>query len=255
MNREEFQKKLAELGNLAAEKGNRLSAVEVKSFFAEMKLAEEQYQLIFAYLAARQVTVEGYVPAQQEEKVEVPLLPEEEHFLQNYKQALGNLLIFKKDLVLELCEKVEETGDDLAKARLTELMLSEVLRLADVFRGRGVLLGDLVQEGNIGLMLALETLGMRPEGVSALEYLRQEIRTAIAQSIEEDQSEKQAGDILADKLNDLSDHIKKLSEDLGDKVSIEELSAFTDMPIEEIEELLKLAGETLGEEGAEEERK
>lgn len=242
MNREEFQEKLAELGNLAAGKGNHLSSTEVKEFFGDMNLNEEQYQLIFAYLAARQVTVEGYV-ALQEEKEEIPLLPEEEHFLNNYKQALGSLLIFKKDLVLEMCKKVEETGDDTAKNRLIELMLSEVLRLADEFRGRGMLLGDLVQEGNIGLMLALETLGLRPEGMSALDYLRQEIRGTIAKAIEDDLSEKQAGDALADKLNDLSDNIKKLSEDLGDKVSIEELSAFTDMSVEEIEELLKLAGE------------
>ena len=253
MNREEFQKKLAGLGNLAAEKGNHMAAEEVKAYFADMNLTEEQYQLIFAYLSARQVTVEGYVAPSEAEKEEIPLLPEEEHFLQNYKQALGNLLIFKKDLVLGMCKKVEETGDDMAKNRLTELMLSEVLRIADEYRGRGMLLGDLVQEGNIGLMLSLESMGMRPEGQSPLDYLRQEIRAAISQALEEDESEKQAGDMVADKLNDLSDNIKKLSEDLGDKVSIEELSAFTDMSVEEIENLLKLAGEGTGEEGTAEE--
>ena len=253
MSREEFQKKLAELGALAEEKGNRISAEEVKLFLKDCALNEEQYQLVFAYLAARQVTVEGYVaPREAEEKEELPLLPEEEHFLNNYKQALGNLLIFKKDLVLEMCKKVEETGDDGAKNRLTELMLSEVLRLADEYRGRGMLLGDLVQEGNIGLMLALETLGLRPEGMSALDYLRREIREAISNAIEEDLNEKLESDALAGKLNDLSDSIQKLSDELGDQVSIEELSAFTDMSVEEIEELLKLAGEGSGEEAAKE---
>ena len=246
MNREEFQKKLVDLGELAKGKGNRLSAAEVKTFFEGMDLNEEQYQLIFAYLASRQVTVEGYI-APEEEKEVIPLLPEEEHFLQNYKQALGNLLIFKREAVLELCEKVEETGDEMARNRLVELMLSEVLRLADEFRGRGMLLGDLVQEGNVGLMLSTETLGLRPENMSALDYMRQEIRSAIAQALEEDAFEKQAEDVLADKLNDFSDHIKKLSEELGDKVSIEELSAFTDMSVEEIEDLLKLAGEGMGD--------
>jgi len=256
MNRAEFQKKLLQLGELAQEKGSRISGEAVKTFFGDMDLTEEQYELIFAYLASRQVTVEGYVPAEQAEKEEIPLLPEEEHFLNNYKQALGNLLIFKKDLVLEMCRKVEETGDDNAKNRLTELMLSEVLRLADGFRGQGMLLGDLVQEGNIGLMLALETLGLRPETMSPLDYLRQEIKAAIRHSLEEDQMEKQTGDQLADKLNDLRDNIQKLSEELGDKVSIEELSAFTDMSVEEIEELLNLAGESVGdEESAEEEQK
>lgn len=255
MNREEFQKKLAELGKFAEEKGGSISDMEVKHFLEEYKLSEEQYQLVFAYLAARQVAVEGYAaPKEEEEKEEIPLLPEEEHFLNNYKQALGNLLIFKKDLVLEMCKKVEDTRDDMAKNRLIELMLSEVLRLADEFRGRGMLLGDLVQEGNIGLMLALETLGLRPEGMSALEYLRREIRAAISQAIEDDLNEKLENDALAGKLNDLSDSIQKLSEDFGDQVSIEELSAFTDMSVEEIEELLKLAGESAGEEPEKEQK-
>lgn len=256
MNREEFQEKLLELGNLAKEKGNRLSVGEVKAFFPDMELSEEQYQLIFAYLASRQVVVEGYVPAQQEEKEEIPLTPEEAHFLEQYQEELGYLTLLKENEILELCRQVEETGESLPKASLTEQLLPEVLRLADEFRGQGMLLGDLVQEGNIGLMLALETLGLRPQELSALDYLRQEIRAAIAQAIEENQTEKQAGNLVADRLNDLSDNIQKLSEELGDKVSIEELSAFMDMPVEEIEDLLKLAGESAGDEaGMEEEKK
>lgn len=256
MNREEFQEKLLELGKLAKEKDSRLSVGEVKAFFQDMELTEEQYQLIFAYLASRQVVIEGYVPAQQEKKEEIPLTPEEAHFLENYKAELNGLPRMEADELLELCQEVEETADSLAKARLTEQLLPEVLRLADEFRGQGMLLGDLVQEGNIGLLLALETLGMRPGGSSPLDYLRQEIRTAIAQAIEDNQTEKQTGELVADKLNNLSDNIKKLSEELGDKVSIEELSAFMDMPVEEIEDLLKLAGEGLGDgEETEEEQK
>ena len=257
MKREEFQKKLLELGELAKKQENRLSGTAVKEFFGEMELSEEQYQMIFAYLASRRITVEGYIPAQQKEKEEVPMTPEEVHFLENYKEELGYLQLLKEDELLELCREAEETGETMVKARLTEQLLPEVLRLADGFRGQGLLLGDLVQEGNIGLMLALETLGMRSEGISALDYLRQEICMAMKQAIEENQTEKQAGNLVADKLNELSDNIKKLSEELGDKVSLEELSAFTDMPVEEIEELLKLAGEKIEdeEEPKEEEKK
>ena len=57
MEREQFQKKLEELGRLAKEKENRLRAEEVREFLGEMELTEEQYQLVFAYLASRLVTV------------------------------------------------------------------------------------------------------------------------------------------------------------------------------------------------------
>lgn len=246
MNREEFQKRLAELGELAGKNGNRLTDGQVREFFSTMELTEEQYELIFAYLASRQVVVAGYVPAKGEEEKQqekLPLSEEEEHFLKSYQIELERLKLLEEAELLELCHQVEETGDELAKAKLTEQLLPEVLRLAHDFRGRELSLGDLVQEGNIGLMLALETIGIRSPESTPLEYLRQEICHAMAQALEDDHTEKEAGNLLADRLNHLRDEIKKLTDELERKVSVEELAVYMDMPVEEIENLLKLAGE------------
>lgn len=254
MNREEFQKKLLELGALAEESGKRLSGTQVRAFFGDMALTEEQYELIFAYLASRQIVVEGYVPAkkgqkeEEAEKPKIPLTQEEQNFLRSYQKELEYLELLEEEAILELCREVEESGNDLAKARLTEQFLPEVLCLADAYRGRGLLLGDLVQEGNIGLMLALETLGMRAKGEDPKEYLRREICQAMEQAAVEHQTESRAGDLLAERLNVLRDQIEQLSNELERQISIEELSAYVDMPVEEIEELLKLAGEGPGEE-------
>lgn len=254
MEKEEFQKKLAELGALAAKNEKRLTNRQVRDFFDALELSEEQYELIFAYLASRQVVVEGYVPAKKQEEerqAQVPLTPEEESFLRSYQKDLDRLELLEEAELLELCRQVEETGDDLLKARLTEQLLPEVLRLADEFRGREVQLGDLVQEGNIGLLLALETLGMRPAGSSALSYLREEICKAISQAVEDHCTEKEAGSHLAQRLNELSDQIRKLTDELERQVSVDELAVYMDMPVEEIEDLLKLAGEGTGEEAGE----
>lgn len=252
MNREEFQQKLAELGKLAGENGNRLTADQVRNFFISMELSEEQYELIFAYLASRQVVVEGYMPAQrgkeEKPKTNLPLSSEEKSFLKSYQAELERLELLEEAELLKLCSRIEETGDGFAKAKLTEQLLPEVLRLAHDFRGRELLLGDLVQEGNIGLMLALETLGMREPGSSPLEYLRQEICQAMAQALEDDRAEKEAGSLIAERLNHLRDEIKKLTDELERKVSVEELAVYMDMPVEEVEDLLKLAGETSYEE-------
>lgn len=248
MNREEFQKKLAELGELAGKNGNRLTGDQVREFFAEMELSEEQYELIFAYLASRQVVVAGYVPAKKEEEKkqqkEQPMSEEEKHFLKSYQAELACLELLEEQELLALCRQVEETGDELAKAKLTEQMLPEVLRIAHDFRGQELSLGDLVQEGNIGLMLAMETLGMREPGSPPLEYLRQETLKAMAQALEDDKAEKEAGSLIAQRLNYLRDEIKKLTDELERKVSVEELAMYMDMPVEEVEDLLKLAGET-----------
>lgn len=249
MERQEFQKRLEELGRLAQEKENRLRADEVREFLKDMELTEEQINMVFAYLASRLVTVEGYVPAGADQEEEAQLTPEEENFLEQYQSELEYVTFLEEEALLELCREAEETGDGGAKARLTEQLLPAVIQTARGFAGRGLPLADLVQEGNIGLMLAMETLGMRSEEQSALDYLKQEIRTSIAQALEDQQTEQNAGDLLAERLNHLSDGIKELSDELERKVSIEELSVFMDMPAEEIEDLLKLAGEGTGDEG------
>ncbi len=254
MNREEFQKKLNRLGGLAGRKQNRLTVEEVKDFFDGMELAQEQFELIYAYLASRQVTVEGYVPAKKPEERgpdPLPLTAEEENFLRSYQGDLDRLELLEEAELLALCRQVEETGDGFAKARLTEQLLPEVLKLAEGFRGREVLLGDLVQEGNIGLMLAMETLGMREPECSALEYLRRQICRAMAQAVEDNRSEKEAGNLLAGRLNHLRDEIKKLTDELEREISVEELAVYLDMPAEEILDLLKLAGEGTGGEAGE----
>lgn len=178
MERQEFQKKLAVLGTLAQERDYRLTMQEVQNFFADMTLTEEQFTLIYAYLASQQVVVEGYVAAaraEEAEKQEIPLTAEEEHFLEQYRQELPGMEGLSEEalekLACEILETEEEDRRSLAKAQLMEQLLPEILTAAREFCGRGTFYGDLVQEGNIGLLLALESLelcggGTESPGVS-----------------------------------------------------------------------------------------
>ncbi len=256
MEKEAFQKRLEDLGELAKINNNRLSTDAVKTFLKDMELTEEQYNLVFAYLASKMITVEGYVPAVGDGKNgTLDLTEEEQTFLNQYEEDLSYLKVLEEDALLELCREVEESGDGDAKARLTEQLLPEVVETAKHYAGRGLPIGDLIQEGNVGLMLALETLGLRGEDVTALDYLKQEIEKAVSEALEDQQTEKSAGELIADRLNELSDGIKELSGELERQVSVEELSAFMDMPVEEIEDLLKLAGEGTGDDNDTEEQK
>lgn len=252
MEKAAFQKRLEDLGELAKINQNRLSTDAVKTFLKDMDLTEEQYNLVFAYLASKLITVEGYVPAAGEGKEGAPELTEEEqNFLNQYEEDLSYLSMLGEEELLKLCREVEESGDSDAKARLTEQLLPTVVETAKRYTGRGLPLDDLIQEGNIGLMLALETLGLREGECSAPDYLKAEIEKAVSEALEDQQTEKSAGELLADRLNELSDGIRELSGELERQVSVEELSAFMDMPVEEIEDLLKLAGEGTGDDSGE----
>ena len=102
-----------------------------------------------------------------------------------------------------------------------------------------------MQEGNIGLMLSLETLGLRENGTTAADYVRSEVERAMQAALEEAQSVRRSGNQIVDKINKLSDSIQQLTEDLERQVTVEELSAFLDMSVEEIEDILKLAGDDI----------
>ena len=104
---------------------------------------------------------------------------------------------------------------------------------------------DLIQEGNIGLLIGLDTLGLMEEGLTSEEHLEKEIRHAIRSALDEQEGEKSTGDEITEKLNKMADAISELTEDLGRQVSPDELSLYLDMSLEEIEDLLRIAGETI----------
>lgn len=242
MERAEFQKKLAELSLLAKDKGNSLSTKEIQDFLASLSLNEEQLRLVYEYLAASRITIKGYIPEQTGEKEEIPYTPEELRFLQRYQKELKAFARPQEQALEDLLKQTEQ-GDVSAKAAVTELLLHQVLLQAKELHGRGLALEDLVQEGNIGLMLSLETLDLRAEGTTALGYVYAEIRRALEEALEEAVQVRRTGDQIADRVNKLSDSIRELTDDLERQVTIEELSAFLDMEVEEIEDILKLAGE------------
>ena len=120
-----------------------------------------------------------------------------------------------------------------------------VLEIAEDYAHRGMMIQDLIQEGNIGLLIGLDTLGLMEEGMTSEEHLEKEIRHAIRSALDEQEGEKSTGDEITEKLNKMADAIGELTEDLGRQVSPDELSLYLDMSLEEIEDLLRIAGETI----------
>ena len=132
-----------------------------------------------------------------------------------------------------------------AKHHLAEHYMNWVLEIAEDYAHRGMMIQDLIQEGNIGLLIGLDTLGLMEEGLTSEEHLEKEIRHAIRSALDEQEGEKSTGDEITEKLNKMADAISELTEDLGRQVSPDELSLYLDMSLEEIEDLLRIAGETI----------
>ena len=159
-NEEKFLEKLNGIKALAETKNNRLTTQEVEQYFSEDALPQEQMSLVYDYLMAQRITVVGYTKmsgkaAEPEEKPKSFLTLDEETYLKKYKKDLGAV---KKEEngEKEALFRLAIEGDALAKSRLAELYLPVVLEIARDMHDGTVFLGDMVQEGNVSLLLALD---------------------------------------------------------------------------------------------------
>ena len=218
-----FRTALAALGAGAEKRGRKLTREEVQAFFQEMGLNEEQRALVGAYLASRGIRAEGMelpeVPRQE------PVWTEEEQiFLKQYQKDMRTVARQPEEALPALADLAAD-GDGPAKRCLTEHCM--------------------VQEGSLGLMIGVDTLGLREEETSWEDHVEQEIRRAIQGALDEQAGSEDTGCRIAEKLNRLADSITQLTEDLGRQVTPEELSLYLDIPLEELDDLLRIAGENI----------
>lgn len=244
-----FLEKLNGLRGLAKEQGSQITIEEVKAYFTEDALTEEQMELVFDYLLAQKVIVKGYLKLNAEPEEKVEFTEEEKAYLKEYEADLKAIKAAKDGEVEQLIGQVFG-GDDFAKSRLAEVYLKEVVEIAKKMYHPEVFLGDLIQEGNLGLVLGIEMLavsvtglGTRADAKTAHELITTQIKQSIQALLEEHTELSSRDKKMVEKVNQLDESIKTLTEEMGRKVSIDELAVYMGMEIEEIEDILKLMGE------------
>ncbi len=242
--RAEFLKKLNGLVAMAKGQGDQITIDEVKAYFADAALTEEQLELVFDYLLAQKVVVKGYIKMTEAAEEKITYTEEEEAYLKEY---LNDLEAFQEEKSGEresLFEKLIN-GDASAKNRLTELYLKEVVEIAKEMYHPEIFLGDIIQEGNVGLILGLDML---TDVATAHEIIVNQVKQCIQMLIEEHAEVKSRDNKMVEKVTMLDESIKTLTEELGRKVTIDELAVYMGMTEEEIDDILRLMGEESEEE-------
>lgn len=239
----EFLEKLNGLLKLAQGQESQITIEEVKAYFSEDALTEEQIELVFEYLMAQKVVVKGYMKMTPEKK-ENDYTEEEKLYLKEYKHDLQAIRSASQEEVQQLYRQVMD-GKENVKNRLVEVYLKEVVTIAEQLHQPEVFIGDLIQEGNLGLVLGVEKI---TDPMKAHEMIVMQIRQSI-QLLLEEQSELSSRDKkMVEKVQALDESIQALTEELGRKVTIDELAIYMGAEIEEIEDILKLTGEEPEEE-------
>ena len=239
MNQEQqFAKTLEEIKQLARQQGNCISEEQVKEAFAPLGFDDKQLEMVYDYLKNQKIGIGEPL------RLEDYLSEEEINYLDSYLESLA--------LLEELTEGEREAvtlsamaGDMDAKQKLIEIYLPQVVDLSKLYAGQGALLEDLIGEGNVALTMAVEMLETASNAAEAQGMLGSMIMEAMENYITVNVQEKETGNKMAEKVNQVADQAKELAESLGRKVTIQELADETGMTLYEIKEAVQFSGDSI----------
>ena len=255
---EKFQIKLRELLALAKKKKNMLEYQEISDFFSDMQLDAEQFEKILDFLEADNIDVlritdddvddEMLLDVDDEDEIEVEKIdlsvPDGvsiEDPVRMYLKEIGKVPLLSAEEEIELAKRME-LGDQEAKKRLAEANLRLVVSIAKRYVGRGMLFLDLIQEGNLGLIKAVEKFDYR-KGYKFSTYATWWIRQAITRAIADQARTIRIPVHMVETINKLIRVSRQLLQELGREPTPEEIAAEMNMPVERVREILKISQE------------
>lgn len=252
-----FNEALTKLVSYATTKGNSVTMEEVKSHFKGLIDDDSQYQLIYDYLSVNKIQIEGFTPSdenlfdsynedaaisEQLSKNENNESKEELHFINMYMADMDQIPSLSLEEQSELVEKLL-AGDASCSDRLIESKLRVVADIAQNHRGKGVSFGDLIQEGNLELMIAIAEYHSGAGDFNT--YINERVENAIINTINSEINSGRISQHLADKLNQLDNTTKELNKKLGRVPELSELAEAMGISEDEASLLLKTSLDTL----------
>ena len=264
MNMGKFSEKLVELLELAKKKKNVLEYQEISDFFKDQPLEVEQMEEVFDFLEASGVDVLRITDGNADDMIldddgdmdkldgedEIELdkidlsVPEGvsiEDPVRMYLKEIGKVPLLSAEEEIELAKRMEN-GDEAAKKRLAEANLRLVVSIAKRYVGRGMLFLDLIQEGNLGLIKAVEKFDYR-KGYKFSTYATWWIRQAITRAIADQARTIRIPVHMVETINKLIRVSRQLLQELGREPLPEEIAKEMDMPVERVREILKISQE------------
>ncbi len=226
-------------------KSGSLTYKEIMDELDEIELNPEQIEKIYEVLESMGIEVISEIEQEEEEEEELDLsVPEGiaiDDPVRMYLKEIGKVPLLSSEDEIELAKKIEE-GSNYAKKKLAEANLRLVVSIAKRYVGRGMLFLDLIQEGNLGLIKAVEKFDYR-KGYKFSTYATWWIRQAITRAIADQARTIRIPVHMVETINKLIRIQRQLVQELGRDPLPEELSKQMDMPVDKVREILKIAQE------------
>ena len=266
---DKFRQVLQEVRSEAEKNGRIISRDAVQKHFEDSGLNEEQIDLVCTYLMGYGIQVtkrdavqeiqaaeeteannaartDRDVPDEDGEKTGEETgekIGEDGHsFLEDYVDEINRIPQPDPEKEFALFAAAS-AGNRKAKQRLAAAYLSAVCDMASEYEGKGLETGDLVQEANVGLMLALDKVEMKESLAAFQACLMNEVSAYLQQAVDQSSENRKKDQALADRVSHLSEAAAQLKEETGGSITPEELAEYLNVSVDEIRDIMRLAGD------------
>lgn len=246
MEQQKFMETVERIKDKAQGSANKITTKEIGEIFLSegMNLDDAQLRMVYAYLKTSKIEIvdagEEVLDFVKEENSDAPEAEYEDRdmeFVKMYQSDIKNVKVLSDD---ELAEAMKNPAA--FREQMVNTFLKDVVKWVKPYANETVFMSDLIQEGNMGLMEGVANFDYKTTSVKELrEYLKKSVVKAAQAALYEQESENNVGYKIAGRVNAVNDCAKELSEDLGRKVTMEELAEKLEMTYEEVKEIVDLS--------------
>lgn len=251
-----YEEKCKGLLAIAKKKKNMLEYQEIMNYFLDTDFEADKMEKVFEFLEANNVDVKMSEDDDDDEDI---ILDDEDEIniekidlsvpdgiglddpVRMYLKEIGKVPLLSAEEEIEYAKRMEQ-GDEEAKKRLAEANLRLVVSIAKRYVGRGMLFLDLIQEGNLGLIKAVEKFNYR-KGFKFSTYATWWIRQAITRAIADQARTIRIPVHMVETINKLVRVSRQLLQELGREPTPEEIAEAMDIPVERVREIQKISQE------------
>ena len=269
MEQQKFIETVEKIKESAQTNGGKIRQKEIdeKLRIEGMELNESQLKMVYAYLKTSKIQILDEEDVPEEKDTENPLeknpgnveeesteteLEEnvqdmenrEDEFVRLYQADLKDIPVLTEEELLEVMKRLAADKNKADMEAVINTFLKDVVRWVKNYREGAVLMTDLIQEGNMGLMEGVESfdygqaLNLENPVKKLRDFLRKSVIKAVQDAIYTQESENNVGYKISGRVNAVNDCARELAEDLGRKVTMEELAEKMDMTFDEIKEIV-----------------
>lgn len=246
MEEKAFRELLAEIRKTAAQGGGRIARARVQELLLPMGLSDGQMDLVYDYLVQNRIHVTdgedaAHAVPDGEPLQGLPLEREDADYLSMYLDDLKLLPVYTEEQQSKIREQALQ-GEKNAMERLIHIYLPRVVDVARLYTGQGLILEDLIGEGNIGLAAGVEILQCLDLAEEVDGFLMKMVMDAMESAVAAQFEANEFDNKILERVNDIHEKARELSEELRRKVTPAELAQELDITKDEVREALRYAG-------------